>query len=458
MTDLSPATLLIVDDTPANVMLLSEILENKGYQIVIANNGNKAIKIAQHSLPDLILLDIMMPEMDGFETCKQLKQHTLTKDIPVIFISAKTEVDDLVKAFSVGAVDYIYKPFHENEVNARIINHLKIRQLNQQLAVSELNMRNLLHDFQFQTERLQQIVDHVVDGIVEVNSAGHIKFANPAVEKLFGYTAKELHLMNFSQLLAEPFSHQYKTLFNEEFSQKQLLKQYECFSSDAVLEIRAKRKDGSEFPIDFSFIKISLDKEVYLGVIHDITTHQEKVNKFRSLSNTDPLTGLANRRYFEEVFAQKWSQNHWNNKQMAFIMVDIDFFKQFNDTYGHQAGDDCLKQVAWSLKNNVQRPNDIVARIGGEEFAIILPNTLKAGAIHIAEQLRAEIQALNISHSTSKHQVVTISLGIAITDSEKCCSHSKELYQMADKALYEAKNLGRNGYAITYCGDHQDKA
>ncbi|MCU7966566.1 MAG: GGDEF domain-containing protein, partial [gamma proteobacterium symbiont of Bathyaustriella thionipta] len=126
-----------------------------------------------------------------------------------------------------------------------------------------------------------------------------------------------------------------------------------------------------------------------------------------------------------------------------------DYFKPFNDTYGHQVGDDCLKQVAASLSNNAKRPSDMIARIGGEEFAVLLPDTSQEGAVKIAEQLRTDIQALDIPHSGSNYKAVTISLGVAITDNSDQTHSSAKLYQMADEALYEAKNSGRNCYRIT---------
>lgn len=438
------AQILIVDDTAANIILLSEILNNEGYQISAARDGEKAIKIARYKVPDLILLDIMMPNMDGFETCQELKSHASTKDIPIIFISAKTEIDDLVTAFALGAVDFINKPFHEDEIHARVTNQLKIRDLNQKLAASEFKMRQLLGNYQFQSERLQQIVDHVVDAIFEINLSGKIQFSNPAVEKLFAYSSKELQGMCFCELLAEPFA----SLYREFFETSLLEGDQGYFSGEKIFELTAKRKDGSEFPIDFAFMKISVSKDAYLAVIHDITVHKDKQEKFRSLSNIDPLTSLANRRHFEEVFAKEWLQSRRNNTQIAFIMIDIDLFKQFNDSYGHQAGDDCLQQVALTLKNIIKRPSDLVARIGGEEFAVILPDTSQEGTIQIAEQLRADIQALKIEHKQSAHEVVTISLGIAISSINQQPGSSARLYQMADGALYAAKHSGRNRYTL----------
>ncbi len=445
MKSSTSAKILIVDDTPANIALLSEILENKGYQISAARDGQKALKIAQHILPDLILLDIMMPNMNGFETCEQLKNQESTRDIPVIFISAKTEVNDLVTAFSLGAVDYINKPFHEDEVNARISNQLKIGDLNQQLALSEQGMRKLLSNYQFQSERLQQIVDHVVDAIVEINMSGHVQFTNPAVERLFGYSAQELQAINFSLLLAEPYAGLY-----EQFFATSLLDEGEgYFSGDKVFEIVARRKDGTEFPIDFSFTRISVGQEMFLAVIHDITVHKDKEEKFRTLSNIDPLTNLTNRRGFNEFFYKEWLRERRNNKQFSFIMIDIDNFKSFNDTYGHQAGDHCLQAVAHALQINIRRPGDVVARIGGEEFAILLPNTSERGVQEIAEQLRDDIQALAIEHSQSEYGVITISQGLAIEkNADDYKQTSEKLYRMADEALYRAKASGKNCYVL----------
>ena len=449
MNSTPPDKILIVDDTSANIALLTEILEPRGYQIFAAADGERALKIARHIIPDLILLDIMMPGIDGFETCRRLKNGDDTKTIPIIFISAKTDIDDLLMGFAVGGVDYINKPFHDKEVCARIKSQMEIQTLNRKLAVSEQDMRQVLINYQYQTERLQQIVKLVVDGILETSSSGAIQFVNPAVERLFGYTAEELQAVNFTQLLAEPFASQYQQLIkNNSLISNQAGEDEHVFCAENIDDIMGKRKNGSLFPIEFSFIKIPSIKNTYLAVIHDITMYKDKEEKLRNLSYMDPLTNLANRRHFDECFTREWLQGQRKKQQIAFIMIDIDFFKQFNDTYGHQAGDVCLVDIAAEIKNTIKRPGDIVARLGGEEFAIILPDTSKVGTIKIAEQLRKDIQALKIPHSKSNYRVVTVSLGIAFTISNAHCNSPETLYQMADKALYQAKQSGRNQYAV----------
>ncbi len=445
MNNTPAGKILIVDDTAENIALLTEILQTQGYQISAARDGERAIKIACHTLPDLILLDIMMPGIDGFETCRQLKNQPLTQTIPVIFISAKTDMDDLVRGFAVGGMDYINKPFHKEEIYARVANQIKIQRLNQQLASSEANMRQLVEDHQQQSDKLQQIVTLVIDGILELNHLGEIQQANPAIDTLFGYNPQALQAISFTRLLAEPYAQQYDKLFAGD----QLALEHDL-STLKRIEIDARRHDGSEFPIEFSLMKIpsSSEEKTWLAVIHDITEHKNKEEKLRHLSYIDPLTSLANRRRFDEDYARLWLQGKRRKNQLAFIMIDIDFFKQFNDIYGHQAGDICLQQVAKSLKDNIKRPCDIVARIGGEEFAVILPDTSKEGVRVIAEQLRKNVQTLEIAHSGSTYDVVTISLGVAITLIGEQCQSASMLYQMADEALYQAKQAGRNKYTV----------
>ena len=437
--------ILVVDDTQANIALLSEILEHNGYQICAAKDGEQAMKIANHVQPDLILLDIMMPGMDGFETCRQLKDSENTQHIPVIFISAKSETTDVVTGFNVGAVDYINKPFQEEEILVRIESQLKIQSLNRKLTQSEMQMRHLLIKYQNQSKRLQQIVTNVVDGILETTSTGIIQLVNPAIESLFGYKEDELYLLNFTELLAEPYSSQYQRWLARKTSVDTIEQK---IPDEKMIELMGKRKDGSEFPIEFSFLKIPADEEIYLVVIRDISEHKDKEEKLRHLSYIDPLTQLANRRRFDESFSKEWLRSQRSEVPIAFIMIDLDLFKQYNDTYGHQAGDNCLESIANVIQKNIKRPSDIIARIGGEEFAIILPDTSKEGADRIALQLINSVKEIALPHSASVHGIVTISLGIACSSPEAPCQTSEILYKKADQALYKAKESGRNQYVI----------
>lgn len=290
------ATILVVDDSPMNIKILHEILQHD-YRIVFATNGKDALDTAAQSLPDLILLDIMMPEMDGYEVCRRLKADPRTQRIPVIFVTALADQDDEAKGLELGAIDYLTKPVNQAVVKARVRNHLE-------------------------------------------------------------------------------------------------LKKYQDF--------------------------------------------------LKNLALLDGLTGIANRRHFDQTLEQEWKRAHRNAQPLAVLILDVDFFKLYNDRYGHGAGDDCLRRVAATLQRCLSRPADLAARYGGEEFVGLLPETDRKGAAKTAEKVRQAVADLAIGHADSQvADHVTISLGVAclIPDEE---GSPAQLLEAADQALYRAKQGGRN--------------
>lgn len=294
--DGSKQRILIVDDMPTNIKILGEMLRTD-YEITVATTGPKALKIAEEQPLDLILLDIMMPDMDGYAVCRELKTRSRTKNIPVIFITTKNESDDEVKGLELGAVDYITKPFHLPIVKARVRTHLDL-----------------------------------------------------------------------------------------------------------------KRK-------------------------YDI---------LEAMVSLDGLTEIPNRRSFDELLQMEWKRNMRGSKPLTLFMMDIDFFKQYNDHYGHTAGDDCLKLVAQALNGTLQRAGDLVARYGGEEFAALLPETDAISARALAERMRESVEALGIPHSTSLvADHVTISLGV-VSMIPTSSTSPVTLIDAADAMLYKAKRSGRN--------------
>lgn len=307
-TESMKADILVVDDLPDNLYLLANILAERGYEVRQVMSGRQAITDALAAPPDLILLDIMMPEMTGFEVCEQLKAHRLTASIPIIFVSARGEAFDKVKAFELGGVDYITKPFQVEEVLVRVAHQLEIVRQQKQL--------------QEQNSLLQQLV------------------------------------------------------------------------------------------------------------------------------TLDGLTSLANRRKFDDYLRVEWQRMARSREPLSLIMSDVDFFKNYNDTYGHQAGDECLRQVAGAIRRCAKRPGDLVARYGGEEFTAILPQTPLPGAVQIAIAIQQAVKALEIPHphSAASHWV-TLSLGItSIIPTMEI--DPEQLVTAADTALYQAKASGRNTYCI----------
>ncbi|MCW2235791.1 PleD family two-component system response regulator [Azospirillum canadense] len=288
--------ILVVDDIPSNVHVLSRILKGE-YDIYFATDGAKALDLVQTRLPDLVLLDIMMPGMDGYEVCARIKADPTTRDIPVIFISAKSEVEDETQGLEAGAIDFITKPISPPIVKARVRNHLLLKR---------------------------------------------------------------------------------------------------------------------------------------------------QADLLRALSFIDGLTGIANRRRFDEALLREWRRCARSHLPLSLIMLDVDHFKAYNDHYGHQAGDECLRAVAGLLDEQVKRPGDLVARYGGEEFVCLLPETDADGAASVAERLRETVAGQRLPHALSPvADHVTISLGVA-SALPQTDSSPDSLAQLADRLLYEAKRSGRN--------------
>lgn len=294
-------TILIVDDEQLNIDMLIEEL-GKTYTIVVAKNGRQALKRVCQSPIDVILLDILMPDMDGYEVCRCLKENPETRNIPVIFITSKNEDEDEAKGLLLGAVDYIKKPFYLPIVKTRIKTHLELKT---------------------KTEMLER------------------------------------------------------------------------------------------------------------------------------LATLDGLTQISNRREFDNTLNKEFTRAIRSNSSLSLLMVDIDYFKNYNDNYGHVAGDECLRRIADALKQNLRRTSDFLFRYGGEEFAVILPCIDSNGAMEIAEYLRLKIESLKIPHEYSAvTPYTTISIGVASIVPAIANQTMIELIVSADEALYEAKRTGRNRVCI----------
>jgi len=325
-------TILIIDDVPANVGALFDFLKGFGFKILVAEDGASGLQKAEYVDPDLILLDVMMPGLDGFETCQRLKANPKTREIPVIFMTALSDTPYTLRGFELGAVDYVTKPIQQEEVLARI---------NAQLMVS-----GYYKDLKVKNHQLCDINDQLQQEI----------FKRQAAERAL-----------------------------------------------------------------------------------------EKANEtLRKLAALDPLTEIANRRVFDEQIVKEWQRMSRCSSPLSLIICDVDFFKDYNDTYGHQAGDRCLQKVAHAISKAAQRSQDVVARYGGEEFVVLAPDIDLPGMVKIGEMIRTHIQELTILHeSSSVDTLVTVSVGVACSVPHYTGS-SDALLGCADAALYEAKSQGRN--------------
>lgn len=307
---------------------------------------------------------------------------------------------------------------------------------------------------------INSIMETALDCIVTTDSRGKILLVNSRVTQEFGYQRDELIGQPVECLMPNAFRDQHKLMLKDHAHETNVM------LSGRRLVSTAQRKNGESFPIEVAVSDTEIEGVRYfVAVLRDVSetqsllraiesSHQEiiKTNKkleernaiLKELSSKDALTSLYNRRYFNEHLISEWNRAIREDQPLSIMMFDIDYFKQYNDEYGHQQGDDCLKQVASCLTEVLHRPADLIARYGGEEFVALLPATDTKGACVIAENMRSQLEQIKIEHKASKVSAyVTVSIGVASTVPEKPDQH-ETLVRVADKALYNAKAAGRN--------------
>ncbi len=426
------AAILIVDDAPDNLAALREQMVEQGYQTYVAGTGERALQLAQRVHPDLILLDIVMPGMDGFETCRHLKSHPVTQRIPVIFMSARTGSEDVVAGFDLGAVDYIGKPLRMAEVCARVR--------------TQLQMHANSATQQEQAERLRTIVDHMAEGLLIVEAGGRIQFTNPACDNYLGYGPHELAGRHIGDLLAPLVAKEYLEYFARYAAQP------DTAHSHGTREVTIRHKSGKPVCMDLTLTPMFLRQPLFICLLHDITHHKLSEDALQRAALVDPLTQIANRRHFDSFLDKEWQRAVRSGAPLSLVVLDVDHFKLYNDTLGHAAGDVCLQQVAQTLGAHALRMTDLAARYGGEEFVLLFAETDAEAALLLAEAVRAHVEALQLLHPKSPTSAwITVSIGVATMVPRQQCIGTgtgqggpDALFVAADRAMYAAKEGGRN--------------
>ena len=449
---------LIVEDTPASLKLLSDLLTEAGYYVRQAPNGELALWTAQSRPPELILLDIRMPGIDGFEVCRRLKATPELSQVPVIFLSAQHDTDDKVRGFALGAVDFIAKPFQAEEILARTDAHVRLGRAQKALADERSHLEQRVAERtaalaelagsleqEVQARRANeeflrlasQVFEATLDAIVICDRRGRIVATNPAFAKISGYDGVDVVGQEVGMLHAgEPDAAAFAAL-------TQSLQASGHWSG----EIMARRRNGDTYP---GLLSVSVvrgdDGRVanYVAVFMDITERKAEQTLIDFLSYHDALTGLPNRLAARQRYEQLSTTARRDGLCVAVMCLDLDRFKSINDSYGQQVGDKALQVVARFLCETV-REGDMVTRQGGDEFQIILADDAQFGTtLALAQKILAGLRKELVIDG--QPLALTSSIGIAVSPSDG--DSLDELLRNADTALFRAKEIGRDNYAF----------
>jgi diguanylate cyclase (GGDEF)-like protein/PAS domain S-box-containing protein len=442
---------LIVEDTPASLKLLSDLLTEAGYYVRQAPNGELALWSAQSRPPELILLDIRMPGIDGFEVCRRLKATPELNQVPVIFLSAQHDTDDKVRGFELGAVDFIAKPFQTEEILARTDAHVKLGRAQKALAeeralleervaertaelAKEVEQRRANEEF---LRLASQVFEATQDAIVVTDRDGRIVATNPAFTQISGYTADEVLGQNVALLYAgEPDATSFGSMVQSVLA-----------TGHWSGEILARRKNGETYPglLSASVVRDELGQVInHVAVFMDITERKAEQHLIDFLSNHDALTGLPNRMLARQRFVQTLGAARREGRCVAVMCLDLDRFKSINDTYGHDMGDKALQVVSRYLSETV-REGDTVTRQGGDEFQIIVDDDAQLTAtIALAQKILSGLRKELVIDGQQITVTSSIGIAVSLTDGESF----DELVRNADTALFRAKEIGRDNYAF----------
>lgn len=431
-------TILIVDDNPANLGVIVDHLEDEGLQVSVAQGGEEALKRALFVQPDLILLDVMMPGMDGFETCRHLKAKPETKDIPVIFMTALADIHDKVRAFAAGGVDYVSKPFQLEELLARVRTHLDLRATQQQLIVQngmlqeEISARRQAEaNLQSSELRYRRLFETASDGILLLDpETGQVRDANPALAVMVGQDLNSLigrALWELPPFQSIPLC---KQLLGE------LKDHCPVRCDDWMLE--TGRGTLVNVEVNGCIYQVG-DARVAQCNLRDITDRKEAEARIRYMALHDALTGLPNRTLLEDRLSHAISQARRNRTSVGVLMLDLDRFKHINDSLGHYVGDQLLEAVATRIRGCL-REGDTAARLGGDEFAICLPDVQTRDDVeNVARKILAALRGEFQVESHVLH--IGGSIGIALHPQDG--TDHGTLLRAADTAMYDAKAQGR---------------
>ncbi len=448
------ARILVVDDIPANVKLLEARLVAEYFDVLTAGDGYQALAICERNQVDLVLLDIMMPGMDGFEVCERLKANPKTSHIPVVMVTALDQSADRVRGLKAGADDFLTKPVNDLQLISRVKSLLRLKTLSDELRIraetaQTMGIDELLRTGEGRGEESGQVL--LVDG--RANSQERIIKALKPIADVSAISDPQAALFEASET---PFELVIVNANFDNYDPLRLCSQLRSLERTRFLPILIITEQGDD---DMVIRALELGVNDYIVrpvdpnelVARSLTQMRRKryndrlrasVKQTIELAVTDPLTGLSNRRYLDNHLSTLFNRSMARGRPLSVLITDIDRFKQVNDTYGHDAGDDVLREFARRIRSTV-RGADLACRYGGEEFVVVMPDTSPEVAAAVAERLRSVVETVPfLLKSTGEELNVTASFGISSRISSILTPG--QLMKQADLALYEAKTGGRN--------------
>ncbi|WP_417308521.1 PleD family two-component system response regulator [Devosia sp.] len=447
------ARVLIVDDIPTNVRLLEARLSAEYYEVLTASSGREAIEICQAGKVDIVLLDVMMPQMDGFEVCQRLKADRQTHHIPVLMVTALDQPSDKLRGLEVGADDFLTKPVDDVQLMARVRSLVRLKTLTDELrsraqtgqaiaiedtwqaaaSISTDGGRVLLVD---DDARNAQRIAGYLGETAQVDVLSHPQDAALAVSG--GEYELVLVSMGLNDIDPLRVCSQMRTaeqsrslpiiLIAEESDRPRVLRGLELGVNDFITRPVERNELQAR-------VRTQLRRQRYAVAL------RESVSNTLALAVTDELTGLYNRRYFERHLGLMLAKSQDQEREMALMLVDMDYFKTVNDTHGHDVGDRVLREFSDRLRRNI-RGIDLACRYGGEEFVVLMPDTEASPARLVAERVRAAVADRPFSGSNGADMNLTVSVGLALND--VAVDTPDTMLKRADVALYQAKRNGRN--------------
>ncbi|MDD9335248.1 MULTISPECIES: PleD family two-component system response regulator [unclassified Candidatus Tisiphia] len=444
------ANVLVVDDIESNVKLLEAKLLGEYYTVFTANNGKDALDVLALNRIDIVLLDAMMPNIDGFEICKRIKSNPYTIHIPVIMVTALSDTEDRIKGLEAGADEFLTKPIDDTALFARVrslarmkavIDELKLRNTtNAELGGDVIEVKDnfsdskilLVNDDIVQARNINKMLLSLTPNIKIISDINEL-------EKDSEYTP-DLVIISCQLEQGDPLRISVMLRSDAKFHDTVLILQAEEENTSIVIKgLELGINDYFTYPVDknelLARIRTQLKRKHYQDTLRNDL--ELSVN----LSIKDGLTGIFNRHYFDTHIKQMVKKSTDSKRPLCLLMCDIDHFKQVNDTYGHQAGDIVLKTIANVLKS-IFRVTDLVARYGGEEFAILLNDITIDEAMYIAQRARTRVESIDFKVKTQKDPIKkTISIGVT---EYKIGESISDFIERTDKALYQAKEDGRN--------------